>query len=77
MSKTPLAPPPGDKPTRTAPPPPPAWRHWLWFLALAVALLYILPAFVHTTPKTELNFSQFQSDIAAHKVKSVDIPSPS
>jgi cell division protease FtsH len=77
MSKTPLAPPPGDKAVRTAPPPPPAWRHWLWLLALVVALLYILPAFVHTTPPTPLNFSQFQSDIVAHKIKTVDIPSPS
>ena len=76
MSKTPLAPPPGDKPVRTAPPPPPAWRHWLWLLALVIALLYILPAFVHTTPTTQLTYSQFQSDITAHKLKSVDIPSP-
>jgi len=77
MSKTPLAPPPGDKAVRTAPPPPPAWRHWLWLLALVVALLYILPSFVHATPPTPLNFSQFQSDIVTHKIKTVDIPSPS
>ena len=76
MSKTPLAPPPGDKPVRTAPPPPPAWRHWLWLLALVIALLYVLPAFVHTTSPTQLTYSQFQSDITAHKLKSVDIPSP-
>ncbi len=76
MSKTPLAPPPGDKPVRTAPPPPPAWRHWLWLLALVVALLYILPSFVHTTPQLNLTYSQFQSDVSAHKIKSVDIPSP-
>ncbi len=77
MSKTPLAPPPGDKPVRTAPPPPPAWRHWLWLLALVIALLYILPSFVHTTATSVLTYSQFQSDITAHKIKSVDIPSPS
>ena len=76
MSKTPLAPPPGDKPVRTAPPPPPAWRHWLWLLALVVALLYILPSFVHTTQQTQLTYSQFQRDVAAHKIKSVAIPSP-
>ena len=76
MSKTPLAPPPGDKPVRTAPPPPPAWRHWLWLLALVIALLYILPSFVHTTSPLSLTYSQFQSDVSAHKVKSVDIPSP-
>jgi cell division protease FtsH len=77
MSKTPAAPPPGGKPVSTAPPPPPAWRHWLWLLALVIALLYILPSFVHTTSPQTLSYSQFQSDIAAHKVKSVDIPSPS
>ena len=77
MSKTPLAPPPGDKPVRTAPPPPPAWRHWLWLLALVVALLYIVPSFVHTTSPQNLTYSQFQSDVTAHKIKSVDIPSPS
>jgi cell division protease FtsH len=76
MSKTPLAPPPGDKPVRTAPPPPPAWRHWLWLLAVVVALLYILPSFVHPTSQLDLTYTQFQRDVAAHKVKSVDIPSP-
>jgi cell division protease FtsH len=77
MSKTPLAPPPGDKPVRTAPPPPPSWRHWLWLAALVIALLYILPSFVHRTPEVSLTYSQFQSDVAAHKIKSVSIPSPS
>ncbi len=77
MSKTPLAPPPGDKPVRTAPPPPPAWRHWLWLVALVFALLYILPGFVHTTPQTQLTYSQFISDVNAHKVKSVILPSAS
>jgi cell division protease FtsH len=76
MSKTPLAPPPGDKPVRTAPPPPPSWRHWLWLVALVVALLYFLPSFVHTTPQTQLNYSQFLSDVSAHKIKTVTIPSP-
>jgi cell division protease FtsH len=76
MSKTPLAPPPGDKPVRTAPPPPPAWRHWLWLLAVVVALLYIVPSFVHTNSPTQLTFTQLQNDVAAHKVKTVDIPSP-
>ncbi len=77
MSKTSLPPPPGDKPVRTAPPSPPSWRHWLWLLALVIALLYLLPAFVHPTSASQLTFSQFQSDVTAHKVKSVDIPSPS
>jgi cell division protease FtsH len=77
MSKTPLAPPPGDKPVRTAPPPPPAWRHWLWLGWLVVILLYVIPSFVHTTTPQQLNYSQFTSDVSAHKIKTVDIPSPS
>ncbi len=60
---------------RTAPPPPPAWRHWLWLAALFIALLYILPSFVHSTPSTQLTYSQFISDVNAHKVKTVDLPS--
>ncbi|MGB6453980.1 MAG: ATP-dependent zinc metalloprotease FtsH [Streptosporangiaceae bacterium] len=77
MSKSPAAPPPGDKPVRTAPPQPPAWRHWLWLLWLVVILLWVVPAYVHTTPREVLTYSQFSSDVAAHKVKSVTIPSPS
>ncbi|MGH3301431.1 MAG: ATP-dependent zinc metalloprotease FtsH [Streptosporangiaceae bacterium] len=77
MSKTPAAPPPGDKPVRTAPPQPPGWRHWLWLLWLVVILLWVVPAFVHRTPQTVLTYSQFTGDVAAHKVKSVSIPSPS
>jgi cell division protease FtsH len=75
MSKTPLAPPPGDKPVRTAPPPPPAWRHWLWVVALFVALLYILPSFVHTTSPTQLTYTQFISEVNAHKIKTITLPS--
>ncbi len=76
MSKTPQAPPPGDKPVRTAPPPPPAWRHWLWLGWLVLILLYIIPSLLHTTQPTQLTYSQFVSDVSAHKVKTADIPSP-
>jgi cell division protease FtsH len=77
MSKTPAAPPQGGKPVSTAPPPPPAWRHWLWLLALVIALLYIVPSFVHTSSPVSLTYTQFRKDVAADKVKTVDIPSPS
>jgi cell division protease FtsH len=76
MSKTPATPPPGERPVGTAPPQPPGWRHWIWLLWLVIIALWVVPAFIHTTPTTTLTFSQFQSDIAAHKIKSVDIPSP-
>ena len=77
MSKTPAAPPPGDKPVRTAPPQPPGWRHWLWLFWLVLILIWIVPAFIHTTPTQTLSYTQFSNDVAAHKIKSVDIPSPS
>jgi cell division protease FtsH len=76
MSKTPAAPPQGGKPVGTAPPQPPGWRHWLWLLWLVIILLWVVPAFIHTTPQQVLTFTQFQNDVAAHTIKSVDIPSP-
>ena len=77
MSKTPAAPPPGDKPVGSAPPQPPGWRHWLWLVWLVIILIWVVPAFIHTTPQTVLSYSQFTSDVTAHKIKTVDIPSPS
>ncbi len=75
MSKTPVPQQPNNKPVGTAPPPPPAWRHMLWLLVLLIALLYIVPTFVHTTSPTTLTYSQFISDVSAHKIKTVSIPS--
>jgi cell division protease FtsH len=77
MSKTPATPPPGDKPVGSAPPHPPGWSRWLWLLWLVIILLWVVPAFVHTTPSTTLTYTQFTSDVTAHKIKTVDIPSPS
>ena len=70
MSKQSQSPPRGDKPTPTAPPPPPAWRHWLWPLGLlaAVVLFLFLPR-VSGVPSVILTYSQFLSDVNAHKVK--------
>jgi cell division protease FtsH len=77
MSKTPASPPPGDKPVGSAPPHPPAWSRWLWLLWFVIILLWVVPSFVHTTPETVLTYSQFTSDVSAHKIKTVSIPSPS
>jgi cell division protease FtsH len=78
MSKTPQAP-PGDRARNTAPPPPPPWRHWLWLIWILIALLWIVPSFihVHTTPVSQLNYTQFVSDVSAHKIKTASVPSPS
>ncbi len=77
MSKTPATPPPGDKPVGSAPPRPPAWSRWLWLFWLVIILIWIVPEFVQTTPSQTLTYSQFISDVSAHKIKTVDIPSPS
>jgi cell division protease FtsH len=47
----------------------------LWLAALLVALLYILPSFVHTSTPATLSYSTLLRDVAAHKVKSISIPS--
>src|SRR6516162_233040 len=76
MSKQATPPPPGDKPAPgNAPPPPPAWRHWLLPIGIVVALFawILLPA-VHQPAPTSLSYSQFLSDVSAHKVKTVVIP---
>jgi cell division protease FtsH len=75
MSKQAASAPPGDKPAPgNPPPPPPAWRHWLLPAGIIVALFswVFLPA-VHQPPQTSLSYSQFLTDVSAHKVKTVTI----
>ncbi len=74
MSKQAKPPPPGDKPgPSNAPPQPPGWRHWLWPIAIFLFILafFYLPATRSTS--TSLTYSQFLSDVSAHKVKTIDI----
>jgi len=75
MSKQATPPPPGDKPgPGNAPPPPPRWRHWLLPVGILVALfIWVYAPAVHQTPSTTLTYSQFLSDVSAHKVKTVEI----
>jgi cell division protease FtsH len=76
MTKRPASPPPGDKPVPSAPPPPPAWRHWLWPGALFVALLlYLFLPAVHGTKPVTLSYSQFISQASGHKVKDITFAS--
>jgi len=76
MSKQVSPPPPGGKPTPgKPPPPPPRWRHSLLPIAAAVAfLLWIFLTPLHQGSQTTLSYTQFQSDVSAHKVKTVDLP---
>jgi cell division protease FtsH len=78
MSKQATPPPPGDKPTPgKPPPPPPAWRHWLLPIGIIVALfLWIYLPAVHQTGQTSLTYSQWLTDVSAHKVKTVTIAQP-
>ncbi|PWI14961.1 cell division protein FtsH [Streptomyces sp. Act143] len=76
MTKQAQPPPTGNRPAPTAPPPPPAWRHWLWPLAvlLAVGLWAVVPGIQPTgTQKVSLTYSTFLADVDAGKVKSVTI----
>jgi cell division protease FtsH len=78
MTKRPVAPPPGDKPVPTAPPPPPAWRHWLWPGALFVALmLYLFLPAVHSAQQVTLSYSEFITQASDHKVKDITFASSS
>jgi cell division protease FtsH len=65
--------PANDKGAPVAGPAPPAWRHYLWILALAVfaLLFFVLPT--TRQQSVTLNYSQFLHDISAHKVKTVTI----
>ena len=74
MSKQPVSPPPGDRPSPSAPPPPPAWRHWLWPIALLIAVgLWIFLPTLHGAPQVTLTYSQFLTDIGKHQVKTFTI----
>ncbi len=76
MTRQAHPPPTGDRPTPTAPPPPPVWRHWLWLVALVVfvGLFFVLPA-TRVTPTVTLHYSQFVKDVAAKQVKTITITS--
>jgi cell division protease FtsH len=74
MSKQAQPPPPGDRPSSPAPPPPPAWRHWLLPIGLLLVLLvWVALPTMHAAQQVSLTYSQFLTDVNAHKVKTVNI----
>ncbi|HLI02131.1 MAG TPA: ATP-dependent zinc metalloprotease FtsH [Acidimicrobiales bacterium] len=74
MTKQASTPPTRDRGTPIAPPPPPAWRHWLWVIAIAVFILlyFVLPT-TAVNNHVSLNYTQFSHDLSAHKVKTVTL----
>src|SRR5215475_1595610 len=62
----------------TAPPPPPAWRHWLWPIALiATVVLYILLPGINNSSTVTLTYSQFSHAASQHQIKDVTFASSS
>ncbi len=75
MTRQAKPPPTPERGTPSAPPAPPAWRHYLWLVAIALfILLYLL---LPTTPRgagpVSLSYSAFLSDVTGHKVGTVTI----
>src|SRR5215813_1284325 len=78
MSKQPNRPAPGGRPVPTAPPPPPAWRHWLWPVALGIAaVLFIFLPGAHFNSAVTLSYSQFIADVNTRQIKTVTFASSS
>jgi cell division protease FtsH len=75
VTKQATPPPPGDRPGPSAPPPPPTWRHWLWPVALLIALvLWLVLPTLHVN-QVNLTYSQFLSRVSSHQVKTVTLSS--
>jgi cell division protease FtsH len=73
MTKQAAPPPTGDKPAPTAPPSPPAWRHYLWPLAIILSILLFLVVPATKSQQVTITYSQFLKDVSGHKVKTVTI----
>src|SRR3984957_12739895 len=74
MTKQASTPPTRDTGIPTAPPSPPAWRHYLWLMAsvIFIVLFFILPT-TRGQQTVTFNYSQFLHDVSGHKVKTVSI----
>jgi cell division protease FtsH len=74
MTRHAATPPTRDKGTPSAPPPPPAWRHFLWPIALVIffVLLFVVPV-TQSSKHVTLNYTEFLKDVSAKQVKTVSI----
>ncbi len=74
MTRPAASPPTNDQGVPVAPGRPSPWRHALWLLVMVVLVVafIVLPA-TQGRGVTTLTYSQFLSDVTAHKIKTVDI----
>ena len=74
MTNPASSPPTPDKGVPTAPPPPPAWRHALWLVAIGmfVLLFFLTPATSPASPAS-LSYTEFMADVSAHKAQTVTL----
>jgi cell division protease FtsH len=74
MTRQAGTPPTRDRGAPSAPPPPPAWRHFLWPIALVIffVLLFVVPV-TQSSKQVTLNYTQFLKDVTAKQVKTVSI----
>ncbi len=74
MTRHASTPPTRDKGAPSAPPPPPAWRHFLWPIALVIffVLLFVVPV-TQGGKQVTLNYTEFLKDVSSKSVKTVTI----
>ncbi len=74
MTRPAATPPTNDQGVPVAPGRPSPWRHALWLLVMVVLVVaFIVVPATHAQSQTTLTYSQFLSDVTAHKVKTVTI----
>jgi cell division protease FtsH len=66
-------PPPGDKPTRPAPPPAPDWRRWLLAAAFLLAAWVLFGDSITPSSARSLTYTQFVQEVRSSDVKSASI----
>lgn len=64
---------PKDRPTGSAPPPPPGWRRWLLPIGLLISLVLFFAFPMRPSPGTTLTYSQFLQAVHTHQVKTITI----
>ncbi|MCL6550388.1 MAG: ATP-dependent zinc metalloprotease FtsH [Acidothermus cellulolyticus] len=66
---------PQDKPTGSAPPPPPSWRRWLLPIGLLVSLVLLFAFPMRPSSGKTLTYSEFLTALHHHDIKTITIHS--